>query len=286
MDANSNALVDPGEIKPASAYLRELNVKPTLEGPDAYCVKGAILLDGTAVQTWDWWSKSVPALGYPRVSSGFKATASRVFVSPTPALAAVASVSVFRWVMTEGNQTSGLLRFIQVDGVTYVISSPMSADSDKGMLVPYAKVTASGSRLSWKFLADCDNTTERASVQVSDLGSTLLGENVCVRTWAPAPHDHLTYGWVAELVSADLLNSASDSLKQVYSSLCGFSEASFAKALRLNPRSVGSLYLPIAADVDVGVAVVGVPIVPFAPFVVSGVPVLPTKVGLPPRVQK
>ena len=84
LDANSNALVDLGEIKPSAAYLTELNVRPTLEGPDAYPAKGATLLDGTVVHTWDWWSRSAPGLGYPNVSRGFEETAPRVFISPTP----------------------------------------------------------------------------------------------------------------------------------------------------------------------------------------------------------
>jgi hypothetical protein len=175
--------------------------------------------------------------------------------------------------MTGDSQQGGLLRFIKVDGVTYVIAAPMSAEPDKGMHVPYAKVTATGSVLSWKFLTDRDNTTDSAAVRVSDFGSTLMGESVCLMPWAPKSGDILNYSWVAELVSADLLKSSPDMVKRVYSSLGGFSEESFAEALQLNPRSAGTMHLPFIEDL----AALDVPIVPLPQVV---------KVELPPLLRK
>jgi hypothetical protein len=83
----------------------------------------------------------------------------------------------------------------------------------------------------------------------------------------------VNYSWVAELVSADLLKSSPDMVKRVYSSLCGFSEASFAEALRLNPRSAGTLYFPLTEDL----AALDVPSVPLPQA---------AKVELPPLLRK
>lgn len=62
-DANSNAVVDEGEVRPvASAGIESLAVSPSPKSPEGNYMNeaGAVKQDGSPVHVWDWWSAGSP----------------------------------------------------------------------------------------------------------------------------------------------------------------------------------------------------------------------------------
>ncbi|MFN9820577.1 MAG: hypothetical protein ACK56K_07765, partial [Akkermansiaceae bacterium] len=125
LDLNSNALVDEGEMKPSSEYVKSISVSATVDVKhNAEITEGAELLDGKKIQSWDWWSKSWPLNRmldtFREGSSGEPVLAHRAASLHPPTKTHPSHIYAFA---NPGDQSNvGYLRFLPVGNDLYVFS--------------------------------------------------------------------------------------------------------------------------------------------------------------------
>ena len=239
VDANSNALVDLGEIKQAVSYVKALNVRPiSYPSGDVEAPKGAVLQSGTMVPTWDWWSASAPvdSLAFKGKDKIFK-----VYYDPkvigAVTVPAPATAKVYIWGM--GDEMQGLLRFVSVGADDYVVSLPFGRQPVAGFYpATFSKINHAPGKLNWRFEGAYGDTTELAFV--TGTPSQLIGVN----GRESVGEDREAYSWKAEVLSGD-----SDEFVGAYiRAIAGFTEEDFTSAIGTVAEDVGTVRLLAGVD--------------------------------------
>jgi hypothetical protein len=215
LDVNSNAVVDQGEILPASSYLRRISVNPIRDELGNASVEngGALLLDNSGVSTWDWWSIQY---SFPSVvdSGGGKVG---VPVVKGNGGAEDEPVILYQWRGVGGTSDKGsyggVFRFVPLGGSDYLLLSVGYYDS-KG----YIRGVASGvtvdkdGTMGWKFGGLISSAKlDRASGNIS--GRSLLADGKFYDWEAWAVTDSLRYK--EDIVASTLMNSSERSIREL-----------------------------------------------------------------------
>lgn len=208
LDANSDARVDKGEMRPATDYVKSLTVKATVDSAgNAEAPVGAELLDGSKVPTWDWWAK---AWTYD-FATDFFTTGNGI--SREPHLTSANSGAQFDshlyyWTISGEHSQGGVLRFVWVGADLYVVgSSDKMVPSSRGYLksvytLPISKVTRnSDGSLSWAFHDGRFGRVDTATVSVAANSGLLVGKNTMLYN----DGSKASYDWVAEPVPKDFV---------------------------------------------------------------------------------
>jgi len=144
-DLNSDARPQPGELVPAASKLKSISYRTRTENGSTWSPKGVERLDGTKVDSWDWWSQ------VPNYEASFQ------LVPFDPAEKYV----IYRWQDSKGpTALNGYLRFFKRGSDLYVASTQFTKPG-LDLLVstyegqgPCAKVSRQGSKLTWQFVSD------------------------------------------------------------------------------------------------------------------------------------
>ncbi len=255
LDANSNALVDKGEMKPSAEYVKSIAVVPTTDSVgNAEAQKGAELLNGKAVSTWDWWSRGwehnppLDVLDY----SPEKGQRVRHRGVVLPPVTTITHPSYFYyWALPQANGYSGLLRFFKVGADTYVISGAASSKivdlpGKQFYSLPFAKVQSTKAGLSWTFDLVFSDWKDSSKVLLSDIvGSEKLLTGEAFHD-AADPKFSFKYSWVGEPVRAGFDPGTSN---RIFVAMASFSEADFAKALSQN-TAASLIFVPVPSQAD------------------------------------
>ena len=244
VDANSNALVDPGEAKAAVSYVKALNTKATLyPSGDAEAPKGAMLQSGAMVPSWDWWSVVAPV-----GSIVVQGELPKVYYSPKVVGTAPATAKVYIWGMK--GKMLGLLRFVTVGSEQYVVSLPFGTDPELGFFpAMFSKVHHAPGKLDWRFIGGLGNLTELAFV--TGTPSQLLGENAR----DGLGEDKTVYSWKAEV----LTGTVDEWVGAYVRAVAGFQDEELVAAI----AAVGDIgKVRLLAGVDIS----GTKFVPLNPF--------------------
>lgn len=237
VDANSDALVDLGEMKPASEYVQSLAVIPEVDSEgNAQAPKGAVLKNGKSVPTWDWWSHKWQY----NSNTDFFTVKNRV--TRTPYFAASDSgflypSYLYYWSVVGGEQ-SGFLRFLSVGDDTYVFGAPSNIVAGKSgyktnvFRIRFSKVTKSGDGVwTWEFKEPIFGDSDKAVVSVLSPG-VISGSNVFIQDDRTRKYD-----WVAE----PFLGEVTPQLAPLRVAFASFTSAQFQVELETNPDAVDLL---------------------------------------------
>jgi hypothetical protein len=208
VDANSDALVQRGEMTPAGRIIDEILSNYNTDGTDYWQNEGVKLKDGTRVKSWDWWSKPInpSASFFPSESGGYEVEMATIL--PTAVVPRVASLYNWKTVSNGKIHTSGMLRFVKTKGGLYVLSAAnkdtmKTASSTWGNAFPrsvwnavFAKVKKDNGTLSWTFKSE-NSMTDSSEVTYSNLGREIYGKSLWKRFTSKVP-----YEWTGNLVSS------------------------------------------------------------------------------------
>jgi hypothetical protein len=245
VDANSNAQVDPGEIRPALFYLKALNARPvSYPGGDAEAPKGAVLQSGAMVPTWDWWSapapadatsvqRKIPMVYYaPKVAGTGTGTGTGAGAAPDTAM-------VYIWGMK--GKMLGLLRFVSSGADQYVISLPFGTEPRAGYYPAlFSKIRRAPGKLDWRFAGSLGNVTELAFVTGTpallrgENGRDARGENREAYSWKAVVLSGSTDDWVGAYVRA----------------IAGFADTDFTTSVFSLAGDAGTVRLLAGTDVS------------------------------------
>lgn len=235
VDANTNALVDPGEAKAAASYVKALNTVATVHpSGDAEAPKGAVLQSGAMVPSWDWWS-ATPAMDAVVRSDG------RVQVAPKVMGTSPDKAVVYVW--GKGDEVRGLLRFIAIGQDSYVVSLPFTASPSAGFFpCSVGRIhhsSAKPGKLEWKLQSNYGGVSELAFVEGTPL--RLNGVN-----GREAMGTRESYSWEAVPMSGTMDETLSSFLRAI----TGFTETQFAEAVAKIGDETGSLRVLGGVDIS------------------------------------
>jgi len=235
VDANSNGLVDPGEIKPADSYLKALNVHPvSYQSGDVEAPKGAVLQSGQMVATWDWWSMGLPSDVTVVKRDTPKAYYEPKLIGTPPALA-----KVYVWGM--GNRINGLLRFVTVGADQYVVSLPFGTYPKLGYYPGlFSKIHCAPGKLDWRFTGYYGGLTELAFV--TGTPALLQGEN----GREVMGDTRSVYSWNAVVLSGNV----DEKMEAYVRAVAGFTDDNFAGAIASVAGDSGTVQLLGGRDVS------------------------------------
>lgn len=143
VDANGDAIAQKGEVLQASQYFRELGVVPK-DGPDSWIEKGAVLIDGTEVSSWDWWSSSrmpvVDATGETPIPVVLPTYLDREKCQENPAPV------IYFWEQPDQKMV-GLLRFFKVGDTLFV--GTIGPDFPDTHAMAVGEAILEGNKITW-----------------------------------------------------------------------------------------------------------------------------------------
>lgn len=135
------------EVKPASFYGKSISVRPELKDNDAWVKEGAVLQDGSSVQSWDWWSRGArtPVDGFgavvPTLTPFWAGTNGENWKAEKKPL-------LYRWQDPARPWINGLMRFMEVDGKLYVVT--IGPDFIRSQVAGVAEVIVEeGGKMIW-----------------------------------------------------------------------------------------------------------------------------------------
>jgi len=147
VDANGDGKPDPGEIVPASWYVDKIATRAIEQAGDAsQPVKGAQLLNGNWVGSWDWWSR--PATEF-------------VGEHEAAVVGQLDKLSLYAWHAvadplhpSEADAYAGYLRFMFEDGKPLVAG--MSSKTASGLVASVSPLRMKSARMfEWMFDGIC-----------------------------------------------------------------------------------------------------------------------------------
>ena len=221
VDANTNALPDKGEVRPASDYIIEIPVKYDRDADgNAWQEPSIPLKDGKKARSWDWWSERIRG-ELDVFGPGAQAAGVRGEGKP------LENLSVYYWSSPFVTETlSGLLRFVKVGREVYVISVA------PGRLMAYAKVEQDGEEFAWTFRTVFSGGSVDSNHARTD-GNYLVGTGEYASPKGRSMNGD--YTWTAELVGAEPTAVLPPDLQGLYQYLTSFSDEEFATAISTFP---------------------------------------------------
>lgn len=226
LDANTNAVPDEGEVKPASDYISEMPLKHETDPEgNAWQEASVPLKDGRKVRSWDWWSAN-PDVFYIN-GKRRQPLALRGLGKPLPRL------TVYYWTSSKiggedgGRAEVGLLRFVKAGADLYVISAGI------GKAMVYSKVSRDGESYSWDFESYLGGVSDKNTATPD--GEYLLGAGVFRSDIRLAAHLNGDYIWTAELAGENPHEFLPAKMAEVYEALISFSDEDFGSAVSTFP---------------------------------------------------
>ena len=182
-DANTDAVIQPGEVVPSKTLLKQLVAKSPAT---LFVEQGAVLLDGRVVPTWDWWPRALKHVGVP------------VDVTmPGQVSAGMNWAVVHNGTVPEG-APRGMLRFFIYDGLLYVVSTGPDFSLDREASVAPVRVSVGENldglpayELSWEF-----RPLNQPSVKTKAVYS-VAKDGIFAQTRGALAGQQIAYNWQA-----------------------------------------------------------------------------------------
>jgi hypothetical protein len=233
LDSDSNAKISPEEVLPASHYFPYLPISFKTEPGGDVWQDAVPLHDGTLVNSWDWWSKSLAT--FPMVRTLPSGSVLYEYFLPLPSLPEpeLSPVALYRWDLIGSPGIGGTLMFVRCGKDLYLFSVSDAALSLWPIRIPYTKVAEVPDGFAWTFRGIWGETQDLNSAQVL-LDGMLLGKALqesVIPTAQGTTMEPIDYEWEAYLITDSSFSTAPSSVRYPALFLMHLSRADFCASM-------------------------------------------------------